>query len=121
MRQVRRPLQDPPVAHRVVLIARIVACGDAVCANLPRAHQKLIELQMVVAKRAGNWRPSGKILRDKRPHNIALEALLLIDHVIGNSQRLGHAPRVIHVIDRAAAPLHLLRHALVASQAALVP
>ena len=76
---------------------------------------------MVIAQAARDRRAPGKILRDERTHHVVLEALLLIDDVIRNAERLGHAARVVNVVDRAAASLHRLRHALVTGQAALVP
>jgi hypothetical protein len=98
-----------------------VSRGQHVRANLPRGNQQLVKLKMVVAQAARNRRAPGKILVNKRTHHVALKALLMVHHVIRNSQLLGHATRVIHVVNRAAASLHLLRHALVSGQPALVP
>ena len=95
--------------------------GDAVSADLPRRQQQLVKLQVIVAKRTGNWRTPGEILRHKRLDHIALETRLLIDDVVGHVELLGHPARIVHVVDRAAAPLDLLRHALVAGEATLVP
>ncbi len=95
--------------------------GQQLGADLARRDQQLIELEMVVAQAARNRRASGKILGDERPHHVVLEALLLIDHVVRNAERLGHAARVVNVVDGAAASLHRLRHALMPGQPALVP
>src|SRR5664279_912873 len=76
---------------------------------------------MVIAQAARDRRAPGKILRDKWAYHIVLEAILLIDDVIWNAERLSHATRVVNVIDGAAAPLHGLGHALVTGQSALVP
>src|ERR1035438_5710270 len=76
---------------------------------------------MVIAQAARDRRAPGKILRDKWPYHIVLEAILLIDDVIWNTKRLSHAACIVNVVDGAAAPLHRLRHALVTGQSPLVP
>src|SRR5580704_15886628 len=76
---------------------------------------------MVIAQTAGNRCAPGKILGDEWTHHVLLEALLLIYDVIRNAKRLGHAARVVNVVDGATASLHRLRHALATSQPALVP
>ena len=101
--------------------ARVVAGGDALGPNLLRHDEQLIELQMIVAKAAGNGRAPGKILLDERANHVALEALLVIDHVIRDADLLGHAARVVDIVERAAASLHGLGHTLASGQAALVP
>ena len=99
-----------------------MAGGDALRADAARRLQQLVELDVVVAERAGNRRAPREILIDKRPHHIALEPLLLIHHVIGNAQVLGHAPRVIHVVERtAAARLRRIGNAVLARQPRLIP
>ena len=91
-------------------------------ADAPRRLQQLVELQVVVAERAGNRRAPGQVLGDKRPHHIALEPLLLVDHVVGNAQVLGHAARVVHIVERAAAArLRRVGNAVLAGQPRLVP
>ena len=45
----------------------------------------------------------------------------MIDHVVGDAQRLGYAASVVDVVDRTAASLDGLRHACVSGEAALVP
>ena len=105
----------------IKLHLRVVARRQRIRANLLRDDQQLIELQMVVAKAARNGRASGKILLNERTHHIALKALLVIDHVVGDADGLGDAARVVNIIQRATASLHRLGHALMAGQAALVP
>ena len=58
---------------------------------------------------------------DEGADDVALEALLLVDDVIGDAEVLGDAAGVVDVVDRAAAALHLLGHALLAGETALVP
>ena len=109
-------------ARGIVLVDRVVAGGDAAGADGARGLQQLIELEMVVAERAGNRRAPGEILADERPDHILLEALFLVDDVVGNAEVLGHAARVVHVIERtAAAGLGRVGNAVLAGQAGLVP
>jgi hypothetical protein len=96
-------------------------CRQHISANLPRGDQKLVELQMVVAQAAGNRRSPGKILVNKRTHHVALKTLFMVHHVIRNAKVLGHAARIVHVVNGAAAALHLLRHALATGKPPLVP
>ncbi len=114
-------LEDPAVALGVVLVAGVVAGGDAVGADLAGGDEQLVELQVVVAERAGDGRASGEILVDEGADDVALEAVLLVDDVVGDAEVLGDAAGVVDVIDGAAAALHLLGHAFLAGEAALVP
>ena len=77
---------------------------------------------MVVAEGARNRCAPGKILGHKRPHHILLESLFLVHHVVGNAEVLGHAPRVIHIIERAAAAcLRRVWNTMLAGKTCLVP
>src|SRR6478752_716811 len=75
----------------------------------------------MVAQAAGDRRATRKILLDKRTHHVALETLLVINNVIRDTNGLGHAPRVIYVVKRAATALHRFGHTLMTSQSALIP
>src|SRR4029077_8794756 len=66
-------------------------------------------------------RASRKILLNERADHVALEALLVINHVIRDADGLSHPARVVDIIQRAAASLHRLGHAFAPSQPALVP
>src|SRR6185312_13004930 len=83
---IRRATQQPAVALRGKLAARVVARGQQVCANLPSRDQKLIKLKMVVAQAARDGRAPGKILGDKRTHHVTLKTILVVDDVVGNAQ-----------------------------------
>ena len=98
-----------------------MAGGQRLRANLPRHNQQLIKLQVIVAKTARDGGAPREILFNKWPYNVTLEALLLIHHVVGDSERLSHAPGVVNIIQRAAASLHRFWYAVVPSQPALVP
>ena len=87
-----------------------------------RGLEQLVELEVVVAQRAGDGRAAGEVLVDEGPHDIALEALLLVDDVVGNAQVLGDAAGVVDIIERtAAAGLGRVGDAVLAGQAGLVP
>ena len=88
--QIRWALENPAAALGVKLVDRVVSRSNAARANAPRRLQKLVELEMVVAQRARNRRTPGQVLIHKRPHHIALEALLLV-HVVDIVQRAAPA------------------------------
>ncbi len=76
---------------------------------------------MVVAQAARDRRASRQILLDEGLHHIALKAVLVIDDVIRNTERLSYTARVVNIIERAAAPVDGFRHSGVSCQTALVP
>jgi hypothetical protein len=119
---VRGALENPAAARRVVLVDGVVAGGDALGADGAGGLEQSIELEVVVAERAGNGRAAVQILVDKGADDILLEALLLVDDVIGNSEVLGDAAGVVDVIERAAAAgLGRVGDAVLAGEARLVP
>src|SRR6185437_3365838 len=76
----------------------------------------------IVAERAGNRRAPRHIVGHERPHHVALEPVLLVHHIIGDAQVLGHLARVVYIIERtAAARLGGIGDAVPASQPSLVP
>ena len=83
--------------------ARVVAGGDAVGADLLRGHQQLLELDVVVAQRAGNRRAPGEIVLHEGAHHGVLEEPLEIHDVVRQAEVLGDALGVVDVVDRAAA------------------
>ena len=99
----------------------IVAGGNLIGANLLCHNKKLVKLQVIVAEAARDRRAPGKILLDERPHHIALKALFVIDHVVGDAEGLGHAASIVDIVDRTAAALHGFGHAFVPGETALVP
>src|SRR5579859_3362609 len=98
-----------------------MARGNLSSANLLRHNKQLIKLQVIVAEAARDGRTPRQILFNERPHDIALKSLLVIDHVVRNAKRFGHAPCIVNVVNRAAPPLHGFRHAFVPGEAPLVP
>ncbi len=96
--EIRRALENPAPARRIIFVYRVMASGDTAGADRARGPEQLVELQMVVAQRAGNRRAPGKILAHKGPHHILLEALFLIHDVIRNAQMLSNASRIVYVV-----------------------
>src|SRR3974390_1267360 len=76
---------------------------------------------MVVAKATWNRSAAGEVVRNKGADHIALKAGLLVDDVVGDTQRFRDMACVIDVVDRATASPPGLGHAVVAGEAALVP
>ena len=113
--------EDPAAAGFVVVVAGVVAGGDAVGADLAGGDEELVELEVVVAEGAGDGRASGEVLGDEGPDDLGFEAVLLVDEVVGDVELLGYSAGVVDVVDGAAAALDGLGHALVAGEAALVP
>src|SRR5579871_3623491 len=85
---------------------RVMPRGNFFCANLPRGQQQLIELHVIVAKRARDWSAPLHVVVHERADDRILELPLKIDHVVWNAEMLGDAARVMHVVMRAAAMLH---------------
>ena len=73
-------------------------------ANGSRGLKELVELQVVVAERAGNRRAPGEIFADKGTDDVLLEALLLVDDVVGDAQMLGYAAGVVDVVEEQQRP-----------------
>ena len=91
-------------------------------ADAARGLEELVELEVVVAERAGDRRAAGEILVDEGADHILLEALLLVDDVVGNAEVLGDAAGVVDIIERAAAAgLGCVGDAVLAGEAGLVP
>ena len=104
--------EDPAIARGVEVVARVVAGGDAGGADLACGEQELIELEVVVAERARNGGAAGEILGDEGADDVLLEALLLVDEVVGDAEAVGDAACVVDVVDGAAAALDLTRACL---------
>ncbi len=113
--------EDPAAAGFVVVVAGVVAGGDAVGADLAGGDEELVELEVVVAEGAGDGGAAGEVLVDEGRDDLGLEAVLLVDEVVGDAELLGYAAGVVDVVDGAAAALDGFGHALVSGEAALVP
>jgi len=117
--------ENPAIASGVELVDGVVAGGDAGCADGAGGLEKLVELEVVVAERAGDGRAASQVLVDKGLDDVALEAGLLVDNVVGDAEVLGDAAGVIHIIERAAATglrsLCRVGDSALAGQTGLVP
>ena len=119
---IRGALEDPALADGVELVDGVVAGGDAACADGAGGLEQRVELEVVVAERAGDGRAAVEILVDEGADDILLEALLLVDDVVGNAEVLGDAAGVIDIIQGAAAAgLGGIGNAVLACEAGLVP
>ena len=109
-------------AGRVVLVDGVVPGGDAAGADGARGLEQLVELEVVVAERARDRRASGEVLADEGPHNVLLEALFLVDDVVGDAEVLGDASCVVDIVERAAAAgLGSVGYPVLAGEARLIP
>src|SRR5271170_7428841 len=79
-----------------------MASGYARSAYALGQIQELIELDEVVAKRAGDGRTAAQIVIDEGLHHLLFEARLEVDHVIGNAQVLRDVAGIVHVVERTA-------------------
>jgi hypothetical protein len=95
--------------------------GEQIGADLLCRDQKLIELQVIVAEAAGNGCAPGEIFVNEWTYHVSLKPVLMIYDVVGNSEMLGYMAGIINVVQRAAAPTDLLRHAFASGQSPLVP
>ena len=77
--------------------------GDLRSAHARSKIEKLIELDEVVAKRAGDRRAPVQIVVDERADHLFFEAILEVDDVIRNAQMLGDLACVVDIVQRAAA------------------
>src|SRR5262245_580176 len=109
---IHAALQQPSTV-RIALHARVVAGRDLLGAESARALQERRELQVAVAMRTWQRRPSGCVLLNEvRDHSLAKLALE-IDNVVRKADEGGDAPRIVKIVERAAAPPCLLAAALI--------
>lgn len=64
--------------------------------------EQVVELYLLVAADAGNRRLPGDVAVGEGIDHRVLEALLVVEHVMRNAERLGDAARVVDVLPRAA-------------------
>jgi hypothetical protein len=101
--------------------ARVVARRDLLA---PDAHGRPVErseLQTAVASDTRNRRLAFEITLDERLDHVALELALEIQDVERKAQLFRHSPRVVNVVERAAARRHRLAVGVRCQPATLVP
>src|SRR5205807_9654145 len=101
--------------------ARVVSRGDFLTAHAQRHSVERGELQTAVARDARDGRLAFQITSDERLDHVALELALQIQNVERKSQILRHAPRVVHVVERAAAAGKRLAALVHAQAPTLIP
>src|SRR5262245_35579621 len=92
-----------------LLDTRVVPSCQMLGPEPSRAVQERRELHIAVAVRAGNWRaPRAVLAHEIRDHRVR-ELPLEVHDVVGETACRGYAPRIVQVVERAAATeLHTL-------------
>ena len=83
----------------------VMAGREHVRAELARRLQEIAELDLLVAGDARHGRLAGRVAVGELAHDGGGEACLVIEHVVGDAERCGNAPRIVDVLPRAAAAL----------------
>ncbi len=97
----------------ISLDARVVSRCHDVGAEAARVLGEGRELQVAVAVRARQRRPAGCVLLHEVRHDLLVELPLEIDDVVGDVDPGGDAPRVVQIVNRAAAAERRLALALI--------
>jgi len=117
--------ENPAAAGFVEAVARVVAGGDALGADLAGGEEELIELEMVVAEGAGDGGAAGEVFADEGADDFGFETVLGVDEVVGDAEVLGYVAGVVDVVDGAAAALRngfgQALASVIGGEAALVP
>jgi hypothetical protein len=77
--------------------------GDLARAHRIRHLDEAVELDVVVAQGTRDGCAAGQVLVDERLHYLLFELPLEIHDIVRNADLLGHAARVVHIVERAAA------------------
>jgi len=83
--------------------ACVVTGGDGFGAGLRGHVEELVKLDEVVAERARDGSAAGDVVLDEGLDDLLFEALLEVDDVERDAERLGHPARIVDVVERAAA------------------
>src|SRR4051794_22905856 len=82
--------------------------------------KKLVELDEVVAKRAGDWCAARQVIGDKRLDDLLLEAIFEVHHVVRDAEFSGDRASIVYIIERTTTP-HRTTFGREFRQPALVP
>src|SRR5207249_2813001 len=82
--------------------AGVVTGGQARGAEFARAFPEEPELHVLVAPRARVRRPPREVFRHERLHDVALERLGHVEHVVREAEAVSDGTRVVEVVERAA-------------------
>jgi len=88
---------------RVEVHLRVMAGRDGLGPECFGALHERRKLQVAVAVNAWNRRTSRRVLAHEIRDDVLLELALEIDDVVGDPDRARHAPRVVEIVDSAAA------------------
>ena len=80
----------------------IVAGGERVRLQLAHGGEQLVELDLLIAHHARNRRLAGRIAVREGLHDGGLEALLVVEDVVGDAEPVGDAARIVDVLAGAA-------------------
>ena len=90
-----------------------MARRDGLGAEAARPVDERGELQLAVAARARQGSPSGRVLADEIRHHLLVELPLEVQDVMRDVDRGRDAPRVVEIVERAAAAERSLSVALI--------
>jgi len=101
--RIRAALQEKAAGRRIALDPRVMAGRHGVGAEAARPIDERGELQVAVAMRAGQRRASRRVLADEVRDDLLVELLLEVDDVMRDVDGGGDAPRIVEIVERAAA------------------
>src|SRR5262249_3011722 len=110
-REIRCAMKLWPVAADRA--AHVMAGRERIAAEIAGQREEIAELDTLVAADAWDRRFAARIARREIVDDRALEALLVVEHVMRDRQALGDALRVMDVLAGAAGALLLHRGAVV--------
>src|ERR1043165_2106546 len=105
----------------VKLNTRVMSGRHLVAAETRREAIKRSELQAAVASHTWNRRLAVQVTVDERLDHITLEIAFEVQDIKREAQLFGHAPRVVHVIERTAARRQRLPVLVHTDPAPLIP
>src|SRR5215470_13222461 len=80
----------------------VVAGGEGIGLQLACGREQFVELDLLVARHARDWRPPRRIAVNERLHDGRPKALLVIEHVVGDAKPVGDTAGVVDVLARTA-------------------
>jgi hypothetical protein len=79
-----------------------MAGGERVGLEFAHGVEQFAELDLLIANHAGDWRLARRIAVRERLHDGRLEALLVVEDVVGDAEPVGDAARIVDVLAGAA-------------------
>ncbi len=95
------------------LAAHIMARGQAICPQIAGHAQQILELHLLVAPNAGDGRGPRQIGIGEILHHRLAKAALIIEHIMGNAEPIGHAACIMDILPRAARARLVHRRAMI--------